>query len=85
MQIDEGNGNAAKGGEPRLVVTVWVGGVPVAYKCSRCGQAFLLPEDRTPQEGTVELWAAFKEHVDEEHRGCTEMIKGSGNEADGTM
>jgi hypothetical protein len=28
---------------------------------------FLPPEDRTPQEGAVELQAAFAEHLSEEH------------------
>lgn len=53
--------------QPRLVVTEWVKGEPVAYKCSLCGQLFLLPDDRTPKEAAAELVAAFHEHLGEEH------------------
>ena len=69
-----------QGERPRLVMTVWVKGVPLAYKCSRCGQAFLLPEDRTPKEGASELCKAFKEHVHEEHFVCGESTRGSGDD-----
>jgi hypothetical protein len=55
------------------VLTDWVKGEPLAYKCSLCGQVFLLPDDRNPKEGVAELWAAFRDHVQaqhpEEHRG----------------
>ena len=42
-------------------------GEPTAYHCSLCGQLFLLPDDRSPKEAAAELWAAFQEHVGEEH------------------
>ena len=56
--------------KPRLVVTEWVKGEPVAYQCSLCGQ--LLPEDRVPKEAAAELLAAFHQHVGEEHGGEAE-------------
>lgn len=55
------------GEKPHLVVGGWARGEPFTYKCSACGQPFLIPEDRTPKEGMSELWAAFKEHVHQEH------------------
>jgi hypothetical protein len=51
--------------KPRLVVTGLV--EPVAYECSRCGQVFLPPEDRSPKDAAVELLAAFQDHLGEEH------------------
>jgi hypothetical protein len=45
--------------KPRLVVTEWVKGEPIACKCSGCGQVFLLPDDRGPKEAATELLAAF--------------------------
>jgi hypothetical protein len=53
--------------QPRLVVTEWAKGEPVAYQCSLCGQIFLLPDDRIPKEAAAELLAAFHQHVGEEH------------------
>jgi hypothetical protein len=53
--------------EPRLVVTEWVKGEPVTYKCSQCSQIFILPDDRTPKEAAAELLAAFHEHLGEVH------------------
>jgi hypothetical protein len=53
--------------KPRLEVTEWVRGEPVAYKCSRCGQIFLLPDDQSPKEAAAELLAAFHDHVGEVH------------------
>jgi len=52
---------------PHLVVTSWVKGEPMSYECSRCGQVFLLPEDRNPRDAAAELVAAFRDHVGEEH------------------
>ena len=40
---------------------------PTSFRCSSCGQLFLLPDDRIPQEATIELMSAFQEHVVEEH------------------
>jgi hypothetical protein len=40
---------------------------PLAYRCSLCGQLFLLPDDRSPKDAAVELLAAFQEHVAEAH------------------
>lgn len=54
-------------GKPRLVMTGWAKGEPMAYECSRCGQVFLLPEDRRPRDAVAELWAAFNDHVREVH------------------
>ena len=45
---------------PKLVMTEWIRGVSIVYKCSLCGQFFRLPEDRTPKEDAAELMAAFK-------------------------
>jgi hypothetical protein len=67
MQVDEAKGIGAHGEKPALAITHWAQGIPTAYACSECGQMFLPPEDRSPQEGTVELQAAFAEHVSEEH------------------
>jgi hypothetical protein len=79
--INEGFGDDAMGEKPCLVLTCWVRGKPFAYKCSRCGQSFLFPEDRTPKEGASELWAAFKEHVQEEHPEDADSTRGSGDAA----
>ncbi len=78
MQIEEGKGNGVNIEKPQLVLTVRAKGLPLVYKCSQCGQEFLLPEDRTPKEGMAELWAAFKEHVHEEHREAVMGTEGSG-------
>jgi hypothetical protein len=40
---------------------------PLAYRCSLCGQHFILPDDRSPRDAAAELLAAFQEHVREEH------------------
>jgi len=54
--------------KPQLVVAGPVrNGEHFFYECSRCGQRFILPEDRDPKDGAAELLAAFKEHVGEEH------------------
>lgn len=83
MPIDKKFGHDAKGGVPRLIASTWMRGEPFAYECSRCGQRFLFPEDRSPKDGVAELWSAFREHVDEEHGAGAEWIKGSGNDASG--
>ena len=59
------------GEKPRLVVTAWVKGEPIAYQCSLCGQNFLLPDDRAAKQAAAELVAAFHQHVREEHAGET--------------
>jgi hypothetical protein len=53
--------------KPHLVVTSRIKGEPMSYECSRCGQAFLFPEDRCPKDGAAELLAAFHEHLGEVH------------------
>jgi hypothetical protein len=53
--------------KPSLVATSWVKDEPMSYQCSRCGQLFLLPDDRSPRDAARELLAAFREHVGEEH------------------
>lgn len=52
---------------PQLQLKPWIKGEPLSYKCSLCSHTFILPEDRTPKEGMAEVWAAFNEHVREEH------------------
>lgn len=51
----------------RIVLSPWAKGEPINYRCSLCGQMFILPEDRSPKEGISEVWAAFNEHVNEVH------------------
>jgi hypothetical protein len=55
------------GQKPRIILSMWLRGEPFCYTCSLCGRAFILPEDRNPTEGLKEVWAAFHEHVSEEH------------------
>ena len=83
MPIDKNSDHDARGQEPGLILTSWVKGEAFAYECSRCGQLFLLPEDRTPKEGAAELLAAFREHVSAEHREIAERTTGSGDEGSG--
>jgi hypothetical protein len=42
-------------------------GEAMAYACSLCGQTFLLPEDQPPKERVAEVWAAFNDHVRQDH------------------
>jgi hypothetical protein len=51
---------------PRLEITP-ADKEPVGYRCSACGQIFILPEDRSPRDATIELLAAYQEHVVVEH------------------
>ena len=53
--------------KPELVLTEWLKGEPIAYKCSRCGRMFLLPENLNSKEGVAKLWMAFQEHIRDEH------------------
>src|SRR6266576_280350 len=53
--------------KPKLIVSPWVKGRPLHYECSVCGHKFMLNDDDTPDEGTKELWAAFTEHVRNQH------------------
>jgi len=53
--------------KPQLVVSPWIRGRPYTYECSFCGRKFMLPEDRRPKEAAAEVWAAFNEHVHQEH------------------
>lgn len=53
--------------KPHLVISQWIAGEQLAYKCSVCSQTFLLPEDRNPKQAMAEVWAAFNEHVREAH------------------
>src|SRR4030088_255102 len=46
--------------KPHLMIT-GVKGRPMSFRCSFCGQLFL-PDDRNPDEATIELMAAFGEH-----------------------
>jgi hypothetical protein len=52
---------------PRIVLSQWTKGETIHYKCSLCGQAFILPEDRDPKEAMAEVLRAFSEHVHETH------------------
>ena len=52
--------------KPRLVITA-AQGEPADYRCSLCGQVFILPEARNPREAALELLTAFHEHAGEEH------------------
>jgi hypothetical protein len=51
----------------QLVLSWWIKGELITRRCSLCGQVFLLPEDRNPNEAVVELLAAFDYHVREVH------------------
>jgi hypothetical protein len=52
--------------KPRLEITP-ADNEPVGYRCSACGQIFILPEDRSPRDAAIELLAAYQEHVVVEH------------------
>jgi hypothetical protein len=60
-------GESCMSEKPRLVAAELVAGQPILYRCSHCGRAFILPEDRTPKEAAKELLSAFADHVREEH------------------
>jgi hypothetical protein len=81
MEIDEGCGENANRTNPRLILNASLRGEHFAYQCSRCGQLFRLPEDRSPKDGAIELWAAFKEHVEEEHREGPPSTPESGDDS----
>jgi hypothetical protein len=53
--------------EIHLVIKSQQGSDPIAYQCSACGKRFILPDDGSPKEAAIELWTAFKEHVQEDH------------------
>jgi hypothetical protein len=74
---EECNSYCVMSERPRLVMTSWLRGEVIAYKCSLCGQIFLLPEDRSPTEAAAEVMDAFKEHL-REHHG--EKLCGEGGE-----
>jgi hypothetical protein len=52
---------------PKLVLSPWIKGEPLSYRCSICDHPFLLPEDRSPKEAMEELLAAFDEHIRDKH------------------
>jgi hypothetical protein len=81
MPNDGNGGDDAMGQRPRLVLPPVVEGEPYVYQCSQCGQRFLPPEDRSPKEGVLEMWVAFKQHVQAEHCKGAERAKGRGNDA----
>ena len=39
----------------------------MTYKCSLCNRRFLFPDDRDLQEGAIEVWEAFHDHLREVH------------------
>jgi hypothetical protein len=53
--------------EPKLIMSPWVKGKPLHYRCSACSHKFLLREDANPTAGAKDLWAAFTDHVRNEH------------------
>ena len=53
--------------KPQLQIKPWKLGEAFVYRCSVCGQEFIAPEDRRPEEGMTEVWAAFYEHIRECH------------------
>jgi hypothetical protein len=54
---------------PQLLISPWVRGDLITYRCSVCGQIFLLPGDRSAKEAMAEVLAAFQEHVGEVYAG----------------
>jgi hypothetical protein len=52
--------------KPKLMVSPWVKAEPLHYECSPCGHKFLLHE-ANPMDGAKALWAAFTDHVGNEH------------------
>ena len=52
---------------PKLVPSRETRDHPFCYRCSICNQGFLPPEDRSPKEAMAEVWAAFTEHIQDEH------------------
>jgi hypothetical protein len=56
-------------GKPELILSPWIKGETFHYECSRCKQAFLPPEDRSPKEAMEEVLEAFEEHIREDHSG----------------
>ena len=60
--------------KPQMVLSPWIKGEPLNYKCSACSYMFIPPEDRSPKEGMAEVWAAFTEHVSEEHSKVAEAV-----------
>ena len=60
--------------KPQLQIKPWKLGEAFVYRCSVCGQEFIAPEDRRPEEGMAELWAAFYEHIRECH-GWRSVVK----------
>ena len=52
---------------PKLEPSRGTKGEALCYRCSICDQPFLPPEDRNPKEAMAEVWAAFNEHIGEEH------------------
>jgi len=52
--------------KPHLVITA-AEDEHIGYRCSVCGQLFLLPDDQSPKEAAIELLASFQEHVVVEH------------------
>jgi hypothetical protein len=51
----------------QLVLSLWMRGEPVYYRCSACDQIFIPPEDRTAKEAMIDLMAAFAQDVSDEH------------------
>lgn len=52
---------------PQLVMEASARGEAIVYKCSACGQMFLLPNEQTPKDAAAKLWAAWNQHVQEKH------------------
>ena len=51
----------------QVIVNVSAKGERMEYECSLCGLIFRLADNRTAKEAMAVLWAAFKDHVQENH------------------
>ena len=45
--------------KPQLQIKPWKLGEAFVYRCSVCGQEFIAPEDRRPEEGMTEVSGGF--------------------------
>ena len=53
----------------QLVVTEKIDGIPVAWRCSDCSQAFSAGRELSAQERLEKVTAEFKSHIEERHKG----------------
>ena len=57
---------------PKLMISPWVSGEPLHYECSPCGHRFVLSDEGDPSVNAKDLWAAFTEHVRNQHQSEVE-------------